>query len=282
MAFKFNCEHCGEELIVYYLKKGEEAQCTACSKQAIVQETAEYIDMPRPKAIPRPSLLIEQDEERRRERTREEIIRTPSVRIVKWVLDTVWYGAFILIALTIFGEVVLGPDSCFYSNPTLELPIRVRFHEPPDLIPWEGAAGESRGDGIVLLGHDFCVYKMPGGSWPPSVVVDTVLSAIFVMAAVYFLRRIFRTILDGRPFSKQNSLDFRKVGYIIAIWGPVYGTFNFLQGGYYNPWLGLANADVGVELHWYPKLIIVGLVIIAIGHLFELAARIQREQDLTI
>ncbi len=282
MAIKFNCEHCDKELIVYYLKKGEQAQCTNCDKQVTVPESAEYFDMQRPAPAPRSSLPIKQDEERRRERTREEIIRTPSVRAVKFILDAVWYGGLVFVALTIISEVVFSSNISFFSGPTLELPIRVYLHESPELIPWEGAEFSNRGDGIELIGHNYSVYHMPGGNWPSSVVVDMILSALFVMAATFFLRRIFRSILNDKPFFKQNSKDLLKVGYLIAIWGPVYGTFNFLQGAYYLPWLGLSNARTSVELHLYPKLIIVGLVIIAIAHLFELGSRIQRENELTI
>ena len=58
MAFKFNCEHCGEELTVYYLKKGEEAQCTACARQTLVPETAEFFEKVTPEW---PGPPIEQD-----------------------------------------------------------------------------------------------------------------------------------------------------------------------------------------------------------------------------
>ncbi len=292
MAFKFKCEHCGEELTVFYLKIGEEAQCTACSRQATVPETAERFDSPKRIPQPRISLPVKQDEERRREltreRTREEIIRTPSVRAVKWALDVVWYGGFVFFALTIIGEIVLGPNGSFYSDPSLELPVRVYYVESPDLLPLGWCDGSDpadftdRAEGMVLLGHDYSVYQMPGGTWPPSVVVDMVLRAVFIMTAAYFLRRTFRSIIGGNPFSKQNSVDLRIVGFVIAAWGPVYGAYSFLRGAYYLPWLGMENAITSVELHLYPKLIIVGLVIIAMAHLFELAARIQREQDLTI
>jgi len=283
MAFKFKCEHCGEELIVYYLKKGEEAKCTACAKQTIIPEFAEYLGLSKQVPVPCSGLPIKQDEDRRRERTREEIIHSPSVRVVKWVLDIVWYIGIIFVALTLIGEVVLGPDSNFYGVPTLELPVRVYYNEPQDLIPnWEGGNCDSYLDDIVLLGHNFSVYEMPGESLPLPVMFDMILSIVYVMAAVYFLRKIFRSIIGGKPFLKQNSKDLRKVGYLIATWGPAYGTFNFFQGAYYLKCLGLANANVSVELHLYPKIIIIGIVIIAIAHLFELAARIQHEQDLTI
>lgn len=283
MAFKFKCKHCGEELIVYFLKKGEEAQCTACAKQATVPETAEFLESSKPEHLFRSNLLIKQDEERRRESTREELIRTPSVTIVKFVLDAVWYIGIVFISLVILGGLVGGViDAGFFSDKVLELPITIRYHESPELIPWEGAECQSRGDGIVLLGHTDGFYQISEGNWPWSVVVDMILSAMFVMGATYFLRRIFRAIIGGIPFSKQNSVDLRRVGYIIAMWGPVYGTFNFMQGVYYVPYVGLANAHVSVELHWHPKLIIVGMVIIVIAHLFELATRIQQENELTI
>ena len=65
MAFKFKCKHCGEELIVYYLKKGEEAKCTACAKQTIVPESAEYLGLSKQVLVPRSGLPIKQDEDRR-------------------------------------------------------------------------------------------------------------------------------------------------------------------------------------------------------------------------
>ena len=259
------------------------SQCKKCGKQTTVPESSDSLELTRPVPIPRPNPLIIQDEERRQELSRESIARIPSVRFTKWILDVVWYIGIFFIVFCILGKVVGGViDVGLFSDQTLELPIRVRFNEPPKLIPWEDVAGQTRADGMVLLGYNYSIYKMPGGNWPSSVVVDLFLSAMFVMGATYLLRRIFRAVMDGKPFSKQNSVDFRRVGYIVALWGPIYGTFNFIQGGYYNPWLGLANARVSVELHWYPKLIIVGMVIIVIAHLFELASRIQSENELTI
>ncbi len=283
MALKFKCKHCGEELIVYYLKIGEQAQCTNCNKKGTVPETAEFADLTKPVPLPRTNPLIEQDEERRKESLREEIIRKPSVRVVKFALDTVWYVGIVFITFITLGWLVGGViDAGFFSDKVLELPIIIRYHESTSPNPLEDAGVVDREDSIVLLGHSDGFYQVSEGKWPWSVVVDMILSAMFVMGATYFLRKIFRSIVKGRPFSKQNSEDIRKVGYIIALWGPVYGTFNFLQGAYYLPFVRLANAEVGVELNWYPKLIIVGMVIIAISHLFELASRIQRENELTI
>ncbi len=44
MALQFRCPHCGENVIVEYLKVGEFAQCHQCGNRTEVPSDAGYID----------------------------------------------------------------------------------------------------------------------------------------------------------------------------------------------------------------------------------------------
>lgn len=280
MAFKFNCEHCGEELIVYYLKKGDEAQCTACSKQAIVPGAAEYIDVPRPKPIPRPSLLIEQDEERRRERTREEIANYPSVWLVRSMLNVIWYGGIVVLVMTIFVRISCGPDSAFFSTgPYVEIDAGIYWDRPIGLGDGEQVEDLTR---PVLIGHERATVRVPGGLSAAPILADSTISMVLALTIIFFLRRLFQAIASGKPFTKENAINVRCVGYLVAAAGPIWGIFKSVQADYFMRQLDIPGARLDSFLSLHPKMIFLGLVIIAIAHLFELAARIQREQDLTI
>ncbi len=44
MALRFNCEHCGNKIILKFLVPGEFADCKLCGKKSVVPENAEEID----------------------------------------------------------------------------------------------------------------------------------------------------------------------------------------------------------------------------------------------
>jgi hypothetical protein len=282
MAFKFKCEHCGEELQVHYLKKGEEAQCTACERLTKVPESAEFCDAgkkPRPQT--RLSLPIRQDEERRREIAREltlkEIANAPSVKCVKWVLDVVWYAVLVTFVLIIAFR--LSGSAFFFWGPYIEVDARVRWVEPAGL-----GEGESL-DNLrhpVIIGHNQTTIGVPWRGMTALVLVDSFLRMAMVLAVVYFLRRIFRAIRAGKPFTKTCAKDIRYVGLVIAVSGPIWGVFQVALAVHFSDLLCAHGDWVDFFVSLHPKTVFIGLVIIAIAHLFELAARIQREQDLTI
>ncbi len=283
MAFKFNCEHCGEELLVYYLKKGEEAQCTACGKQTTVLETAEFLDLGRrPTPQSRLSLPIKEDEERRREITREEIAKSASVRIVKTVLDVSWYVCLVALVGTFLMPVLCGPNSTFY-NFNHEYSIDIDGE-----ILWEQPLGLGDNDSLcniskpVIVGHKQAMIRIPGSISAAPILFEKSFYLILALIVIFLLRRVFRRIRAGNPFDRSNAANLKLLGYIVAISGPVWGTFKALQATDYLFDVEIAGACTGVALDLHLVMVFIGLVIVAIAHLFELAARIQREQDLTI
>ena len=106
MALKFRCRHCGEDVIVKYLKVGELAQCHHCGNGTEVPSDAGYIDdinITTQRVAPRRQHLPDESLERRGDRdyntptTLSHLLFSPKGRISR---SSIWaYGGLSLITL---------------------------------------------------------------------------------------------------------------------------------------------------------------------------------------
>jgi hypothetical protein len=103
---------------------------------------------------------------------------------------------------------------------------------------------------------------------------------------VFHLRLLIRSVIEGKPFYKKNPMMIRKIAYAVLAWAVVDGLFNYLKGTFiirttYYPGAGL---DLISELIFkiFLEFSFLGLGILVIAQIFDVGARLQKDQDLTI
>ena len=64
--------------------------------------------------------------------------------------------------------------------------------------------------------------------------------------------------------------------------GPVVGVMNYIYGLKYMSQIDIPGAVVDLDPDLYPLAIVLGLLIIVVGHVYDIGVRLQVEQDLTV
>jgi len=289
MAYKFKCEHCGEELLVHYLKIGEEAQCPACRKSTVVPEDAEYADLPGGKPRPRPLMADAWDPSHEGERSaRAEVAKqnavakvagSRSARAVKVILNVSWWLLILGTALFVLMTVFSGMSPTRMAFAVAGGVVNVDWDRPIGLEP--GASADSTNN-ILVLGHPMTRIQVPDDYFSIWADIALIVGMIAVIAVVFLLRRVFRAVVSGDPFKSRNSLYLRWTGYLIIAVEILDKALVFVLSAEVVSDLSIPGARLSAKFDWDFSGVFIGLVIVAIAHLFELAARIQREQELTI
>ena len=142
----------------------------------------------------------------------------------KVLLDVAFYAACLAVAVGV-GVAVVTSRTAKTSNVTLSLP--VRFAIDPSAYHIQGAGGaavdariEDASGNMVLAG-------------PPviSVVLTTVGVVgvmIVVLVVLHQLRRIFRRLVEGRPFLDENARGLRFIGLAVVAGELAWAAFQYL------------------------------------------------------
>ena len=280
MAYIFSCKHCGREMIVHYLKPGEEAECKVCKNLSEVPEDAVYRQMK--KEIPKAPISVPVREGRRQGRDSSEVDLKDyaPVRTTRWILNIVWYFCLFYLCFSILIRIIYGPDSAIYSTGP---------HVGVDLeIIWDTPLGLKEGEIVndldrpVIIGHKQAIVRIPGGISAGPIFIDRILKMILILVVVFFLRRFFNEIVSGNPFTKKNAMNVEFIGYSVMAAGPLWGLYKSFQASYLGSLINVSKADIEPIPNSHLEIFFIGLAIVALAQLFRLAARIQRDQELTI
>ena len=115
--------------------------------------------------------------------------------------------------------------------------------------------------------------------------IEILIPLVFILAYLWVvseLRKFIKTVKEGRPFTIENSRRIRMIGFIVMIAGPVVGALNYIYGLKYLNQIDIPGAEIDLDPDIYPLAIVLGLLIIVIGHVYDIGVKLQTEQDLTV
>lgn len=135
----------------------------------------------------------------------------------------------------------------------------------------EGEFGSSGG----LM--DSIVFETP--VWSDAIPL---VSNLVVLWILYHLRCFFRVVAQENPFVSEIPKRTRLIAYSIIAWRPVTG----LVSGLLRYMDSLPGPHFDLRLNFgrgsNSELIFIGLVILALAHIFDMGVRLQEEQNLTV
>ena len=116
------------------------------------------------------------------------------------------------------------------------------------------------------------------------------LSAAVSLAAVWYGIRIIRHILapmkEGKPFSQGISVDFRKLGWFVIIYGIIYNVFDLFIKNQLAfrllPVMADGPVTVGIEHHLDPTFLIIAFILFLCSYIFRYGEELQTLSDETI
>ena len=122
-------------------------------------------------------------------------------------------------------------------------------------------------------------HEVPGQGYLLLIPAALALGMLWI---VFQLRQFLRSVRKGTPFNRENPRILRRIGYAVAVAGPVVGILNYIYGKVLVHFVDFPGATVDVPMNVYPFVMFLGLVIVVIAQVFDYGVKLQTEQDLTV
>ena len=161
----------------------------------------------------------------------------------------------------------------------MQLPIEVTYEEIGRHLPLDQIQSD---DLMPVIGFqqvklDVSNFDhMAQNMWIPLILL---VGLIYVL---YLFRLFLRTVRENSPFAPENPQRLKRIGYLVTAAGPVAGIMNNIYARIYMHYIDLPGATIEVTKNDYAYPIFLGLMIIVIAQIFDMAVKMKLEQDLTV
>ncbi len=154
----------------------------------------------------------------------------------------------------------------------MQLPIEVTYEDigrtlPLDQIQSDGIMPVVGFKNITLDVSNF--DNMAQNMWIPLILL---IGLIYVL---YLFRLFLKTVRENSPFAPENPQRLKRIGYLVTAAGPVAGIMNNIYARIYMHYIDLPGATIEVAKNDYAYSIFLGLMIIVIAHIFDIAVKMK-------
>ena len=201
----------------------------------------------------------------------------PSIKAIWYIIKALYILGYVglgILVMLLIGLLVVGenvkyvylPVSVSYSNSDVDFPCsELNDYSKTPIVGFKHIQIQT--DQLKAINYTLTIPLLLIGAY------------IWVMK---LLMKFIKTVRDGNPFSPENPKRVRLIGFLVTIGGPVIGGLQYLLAGVMIGTLEFPGADVEIESDLYFVTIILGLVIYTIGHVYDVAVKINEDQKLTI
>ena len=103
-----------------------------------------------------------------------------------------------------------------------------------------------------------------------------------LVVVLYQLRKIFRSLSEGKPFSVENASRIRLIGLFVIFGELAHSVIVFLSQLYVESVFNTTGLKIDAEMNLEFSPIFGGLVLLVIAEVFRLGAQLQEDRDLTV
>ena len=184
----------------------------------------------------------------------------------KVLLDVAFYVACLAGAVSVVAALVVVVSPTNTSKVSVSLP--VRFVIDPSTYRIQGAGGSAM-DGRIEDATGSVKVTNP----PVAAVVRTVVGVTAVMAVVlvvlHHLRRIFRRLVEGRPFLDENARRLRFIGLAVVAGELAWAAFQYLGQRAVIGALSSAQISFHAVFAPRPSVVLAGLALLIVAEIFR-------------
>ncbi len=201
-----------------------------------------------------------------------------ALKVCYWFTNISYYLSWVSMAFFL----LLLAVNMFTGMRTLKyihLPVVVTYDNIDSNLPLDQSSSDAFMPvvGFQQLKLDVSNYdNMVQNMWIP------LLLLIGMIYIIYLFRLFLKTVRENSPFVPENPQRLKRIGSLVTTAGPTVGILNYIYAKIYIHFINLPGATIEVENEVYPFVIFLGLMIIVIGHVFEIAVNMKLEQDLTV
>jgi hypothetical protein len=164
----------------------------------------------------------------------------------------------------------------------------VKYIRAPLSVCYAEGGGESLpgqdvvSGGPLITGFSGLTLKNGGQGRQKIFVIMPLLLSMLFMGIVMILRKIIRSIRGGTPFTRGNAARIRAMGWLVMISGPFWGILEYIYGRMLLPTVRIDGAVVETDPDIRIFYVFVGLLIVAIGHVFQYGVSLREDSELTV
>ena len=188
-----------------------------------------------------------------------------------------WYASWFVLVLGVV-IIIMGNFSNFgvrYVN----LPVEVSYRDFGENLPLDQIA---TAETAPVIGFSMVQIDISQFPWMINMIWIPLGLLLGLMWMIKILSEFLRKVRQGKPFDPKNPLLLKQFGLLVVCAGPVFGLLNFIYANICVHLIELPGADIKMEPNVYPFLIFLGLMILVIAKIFDLAVEMKNESDLTI
>lgn len=210
--------------------------------------------------------------------TKRTVKSAKSVGFVWKLLQLFWYLGW-LAAILLFGLLVMINFTDFRIK-YVHLPVEVSYE---NIDGQQVASPLTSPSSVAVVGFSDLVVEadLMADYMGVMLLIPSLLMVGYLMI-VFHLRRFLQTVREGNPFVPENPKRLRLIGWLVTLGAPVMGLLTHIYGRVFVHFVKIPGATLEVTKDIYPFVIIPGLIILVIAHVFEIGVKIQEEQNLTI
>ena len=204
-------------------------------------------------------------------------------RFVKTLLDII-YGLLIFSCIALALLIVLSPLLLKGTNfpLTASVPVGIGSVEAQQFdVQITGAA--SKGIQNAFVDQAQGTLRLETYNWIYIIISYSAqfLTALGLAYIFYLLRAVLQDILQGDPFSVENSVRIRRIGIMVLVLGFVRPTIEYIAA---NQILRTLQIEPGLSLPdlFNAEFILSSLLILLLAQVWSYGLELKRDQELTI
>ena len=204
----------------------------------------------------------------------------PVVRVLDVILTFLYFVAWVfgtaLVVLLTGAELFAGPDAL--RNFTLGVPAAVHVDTA---VPtsWGGRIGVHGVSPAVVLKVPMSVAP---GAFRAVVYVATIAGGALILLFLHHLRQLFRRLREGAPFDPRNALRVRWLGVLLITGELLLKALGFWLSSLVMHTLAAGPLALGPSFAVDAKVILIGLMLVALAEVFRRGTTLEDEQSLVV
>jgi len=126
------------------------------------------------------------------------------------------------------------------------------------------------------------MFTVPMRQLWPFLLVGFFTPIIIALAIAFHLRKIFKSLTLALPFDPANIRRVKIIGWLVVVQGPLESLVKYWSANSLLPQVADMGWKMESALNFQYQSILFGILILALVHIFEVGARLQQDQELTI
>jgi hypothetical protein len=205
-------------------------------------------------------------------------------RVVKIILDFL-FGLLVVAALLLTLWIVLSPIIMRVIDVPITASVHVTIGSGDDpQIPVEVLGSTTKGISNAFVTDARGTLRLETTNWSFVFISNLaqLLTAIGLASIVYLLRSVVTAILKVEPFSAQNVVNIRRMGFLVLLVGFLRPAVEYLSAQAILKQVTITEPELSLPSPFQVEVILASLLILVLAQVWSYGVELKHDQLLTI